>query len=138
MSGKVLVSMLSVAVALLLAPAAQAGQVTWLTLGSNPAEVSFNSHVTYDSAGNPTYHPTWNDPTIWSRLEGMIRRADPGSAIGLAAYDTDPPSPGVMDALHDVTNPAIKNPPVQIWVVDDHYDTNLSCVQHYQVCAAFL
>ena len=69
-----------------LAPSAQAGQSSGVTLGSVPAQVTFSSGVSKTSTGGRVYQNGFSDPTILAELEGLITRADPGSWIKITAF----------------------------------------------------
>jgi phosphatidylserine/phosphatidylglycerophosphate/cardiolipin synthase-like enzyme len=134
MKHKPAVFLIAAVIGLATASAAQAGQVVSATPGGTPAEVAFNSGVTYPN-GTASYSPIFDDYTIWNQLAKLIDHADNGSTIGLVVHDFDQSAEVVTTAL---TN-ARDQRGVHVWVVDNAYHGALSdAVEHYTVCTPCL
>jgi hypothetical protein len=86
LSARTAVAVAALAAVLALAPGAQAGQSSGVTLGSKPAQVTFSSGISKTSTGGRVYQNGFSDPTILAELEGLIKRADPGSWIKITSF----------------------------------------------------
>jgi phosphatidylserine/phosphatidylglycerophosphate/cardiolipin synthase-like enzyme len=106
-------------IVLALAPAAQAGRVVPVTVGSTPAEVVFGEGT-----------PTTADNTIFNHLNGLIGNAQPGSAIIVALHSVSTDN-SVRSALI-----AAQNKGVEVWVVYDQTDGRMNWVNssRFRVC----